>query len=29
MALHLAEAGYDVSVYNRTFSKAKPLEPKM
>ncbi len=28
MALHLAEAGYDVSVYNRTFSKAKPLEPK-
>lgn len=27
MALHLAKAGYDVSVYNRTFEKAKGLEP--
>ncbi len=28
MALHLADAGYDVHVYNRTFEKAKALEPK-
>jgi 3-hydroxyisobutyrate dehydrogenase len=28
MALHLADAGYDVTVYNRTFEKAKALEPK-
>lgn len=29
MALHLADAGHDVSVYNRTYSKAKALEPKV
>ena len=29
MALHLADAGYEVSVYNRTHSKAKDLEPKV
>lgn len=29
MALHLASAGYEVSVYNRTHSKAKDLEPKV
>lgn len=28
MALHLSDNGYDVSVYNRTFSKAQALEPK-
>ena len=28
MALHLADAGYDVTVYNRTYEKAKALEPK-
>lgn len=27
MAEHLAKAGYSVSVYNRTFSKAKLMEP--
>lgn len=27
MASHLAKAGYEVSVYNRTHSKAKALEP--
>jgi 3-hydroxyisobutyrate dehydrogenase len=27
MALHLSKAGHDVSVYNRTFEKAKSLEP--
>ncbi|MBK2401869.1 MULTISPECIES: NAD(P)-dependent oxidoreductase [unclassified Erysipelothrix] len=27
MALHLAQAGYAVSAYNRTFSKAKAMEP--
>ncbi|AZK44570.1 NAD(P)-dependent oxidoreductase [Erysipelothrix piscisicarius] len=29
MALHLAQAGYAVSVYNRTFSKAKAMEPSV
>lgn len=29
MALHLAAAGHDVSVYNRTYSKAQVLEPKV
>lgn len=29
MALHLADAGYDVTVYNRTYEKAKALEPKV
>ena len=29
MALHLSDAGYDVSVYNRSFDKAKALEPKV
>ena len=29
MALHLANAGYDVTVYNRTIEKAKQLEPKV
>jgi 3-hydroxyisobutyrate dehydrogenase len=29
MALNLNESGYDVSVYNRTFDKAKALEPKV
>lgn len=29
MALHLANNGYDVNVYNRTSSKAKALEPKV
>ncbi|QIK70438.1 NAD(P)-dependent oxidoreductase [Erysipelothrix sp. HDW6C] len=28
MALHLANAGYDVSAYNRTFSKAQSLQPQ-
>lgn len=28
MALHLADAGHDVSVFNRTHSKALALEPK-
>lgn len=28
MALHLADAGYEVHVYNRTFEKAQLLEPK-
>lgn len=28
MALHLAEAGYEVTVYNRSFEKAKALEPQ-
>ncbi|MCF7930179.1 MAG: NAD(P)-dependent oxidoreductase [Acholeplasmataceae bacterium] len=28
MALHLSDAGHDVFVYNRTFEKAKALEPK-
>jgi 3-hydroxyisobutyrate dehydrogenase len=27
MATHLAQAGYDVKVYNRTFDKAKAMEP--
>jgi 3-hydroxyisobutyrate dehydrogenase len=27
MALHLAKAGYEVSVYNRTYEKAVQLEP--
>lgn len=27
MATHLVEKGYDVSVYNRTFEKAKAMEP--
>jgi 3-hydroxyisobutyrate dehydrogenase len=27
MALHLSKAGHEVSVYNRTFEKAKSLEP--
>lgn len=27
MALHIADAGYSVSVFNRTFTKAKALEP--
>lgn len=29
MATHLADAGYDVSAYNRTHAKAKALEPKV
>lgn len=29
MAKHLADAGYLVSAYNRTFSKAKALEPQV
>lgn len=29
MALHLANAGYDVNVYNRTFSKAQALGDKV
>lgn len=29
MALHLAKTGYEVSVFNRTFSKAKALEPQV
>lgn len=29
MALHLANAGYEVSAYNRTFEKAKAMEPKV
>ncbi|WP_331836202.1 NAD(P)-dependent oxidoreductase [Erysipelothrix piscisicarius] len=29
MALHLAQAGYAVSAYNRTFSKAKAMEPSV
>lgn len=29
MALHLSDAGHDVFVYNRTFEKAKALEPKV
>lgn len=29
MALHLARNGVDVTVYNRTFSKAKKLEPNV
>lgn len=29
MALHLSKAGHEVSVYNRTFSKAKALEPNV
>ena len=29
MALHLADAGYEVAVYNRTHSKAKDLEPQV
>lgn len=29
MALHLADQGYDVSAYNRTFEKAEKLEPKV
>jgi len=29
MALNLSESGYDVSVYNRTYEKAKALEPKV
>lgn len=29
MALHLADAGYDVICYNRTYEKAKALEPKV
>ncbi len=29
MALHLAKAGYAVSVYNRHFDKAKALEPEV
>lgn len=29
MALHLADAGYEVCVYNRTIEKAKALEPKV
>lgn len=29
MALHLVDAGYEVSVYNRTHSKAKAMEPKV
>ena len=29
MALHLADAGYEVTVYNRTHSKAKAMEPKV
>ena len=29
MALHLADAGFNVTVYNRTYSKAKILEPKV
>ncbi len=28
MALHLCDAGHEVHVYNRTFEKAKALEPK-
>ncbi len=28
MALHLSDAGHEVSVYNRTYEKAKALEPK-
>ena len=29
MALHLSDAGHEVSVYNRTYEKAKALEPKV
>ena len=29
MALHLVDAGYEVTAYNRTFDKAKSLEPKV
>ncbi len=29
MAMHLADAGYDLSAYNRSFHKAKRLEPKV
>ena len=29
MALHLVDAGYEVAAYNRTFSKAKNLEPQV
>lgn len=29
MALHLSDAGHEVTVYNRTYEKAKALEPKV
>jgi 3-hydroxyisobutyrate dehydrogenase len=29
MALHLVDAGYEVTAYNRTFEKAKALEPSL
>ncbi|MBU1141863.1 MAG: NAD(P)-dependent oxidoreductase [Firmicutes bacterium] len=29
MALHLSDAGHEVNVYNRTYEKAKALEPKV
>lgn len=29
MALHLAEAGHELKVYNRSYAKAKALEPKV
>lgn len=29
MALHLADAGYEVKSYNRTYEKAKALEPRI
>lgn len=29
MAMHLSNAGHEVSVYNRTFSKAKEMEPQV
>ena len=29
MAMHLADAGYDLSAYNRSFHKAERLEPKI